>query len=45
MPAGLWRANLKETVHVEDVYVDETIILKRILNKQEGGDSYGSGLK
>jgi len=36
---------MKETVDVEDVCVDETIILKWILNKQEGRDSYGSGLK
>jgi hypothetical protein len=45
MRVEFWRANLKERVHVEDVCVDEKIILKWILNKEEGRDSYDSGLK
>jgi len=45
MRVQFWRTNLKETVDVKDLSVDETIILKWILNKEEGRDSYGPGLK
>ena len=34
--AGFWSGNLKERDSLEDLPVDGSIILKRILNKQDG---------
>jgi hypothetical protein len=34
---GIWRANLKELIHLEKLSVDRTIILKSILKKADWG--------